>query len=297
MKEAAKSKAAKKLSLEGRKNGGQEGRLLSLNKLPSPQRGEGAFVGDERAVQMRVRGSIPDKVFSRKRFAFTLAEVLITLGIIGVVASMTLPVVVQKCKNIIVETRLKKVYTIMNQAIQRAEADYGAKEDWDFSDENFWNKYFAPYIKVVKIERIKDNNYTYNKIYLPDGSLLISKYMQVVKDENDNESEVMNVGYGSNADYFFYPNAKNFNMNTFSDYSDSGKNFFIFRFAQNVTTDYFHYRKGFMPYAHGLHQNFDNMYEGGNFSCNKNSYYNCYCTFAIMQNGWKIPKDYPFKVK
>ena len=30
------------------------------------------------------------------RFGFTLAEVLITLGIIGVVAAMTLPVLVQK---------------------------------------------------------------------------------------------------------------------------------------------------------------------------------------------------------
>ena len=36
--------------------------------------------------------------FSRKRTAFTLAEVLITLGIIGIVASMTLPSLIQSYK-------------------------------------------------------------------------------------------------------------------------------------------------------------------------------------------------------
>lgn len=40
--------------------------------------------------------------------AFTLAEVLITLGIIGVVASMTLPALIQTNKNAEVESKLKK---------------------------------------------------------------------------------------------------------------------------------------------------------------------------------------------
>ncbi len=44
----------------------------------------------------------------RKKNAFTLAEVLITLGIIGVVAAMTLPTLIQKNNNSVVEARLKK---------------------------------------------------------------------------------------------------------------------------------------------------------------------------------------------
>ena len=52
-----------------------------------------------------------------KNNAFTLAEVLITLGIIGVVAAMTLPTLIQNNKNKEVEARLKKVYSVMNQAI------------------------------------------------------------------------------------------------------------------------------------------------------------------------------------
>lgn len=38
---------------------------------------------------------------------FTMAEVLITLGIIGIVAAMTLPALVQKYQNYIVENRMK----------------------------------------------------------------------------------------------------------------------------------------------------------------------------------------------
>lgn len=61
---------------------------------------------------------------------FTLAEVLITLGIIGVVAAMTLPALIQKNNNKVVETRLKKFYSAINQAIMLAENDYGDKKIW-----------------------------------------------------------------------------------------------------------------------------------------------------------------------
>ena len=49
--------------------------------------------------------------------AFTLAEVLITLGIIGIVVALTLPTLIQNHRNQVVETRLKKFYSTINQAI------------------------------------------------------------------------------------------------------------------------------------------------------------------------------------
>lgn len=49
------------------------------------------------------------------RFAFTLAEVLITLGIIGVVAAMTLTTVINRTQSKELETQFKKVYTELNQ--------------------------------------------------------------------------------------------------------------------------------------------------------------------------------------
>ncbi len=63
-----------------------------------------------------------------QRTGFTLAEVLITLGIIGVVAAMTLPSLIQRNNNKVVETRLKKFYSAINQAIMMAEVDYGDKK-------------------------------------------------------------------------------------------------------------------------------------------------------------------------
>ena len=57
--------------------------------------------------------------------AFTLAEVLITLGIIGVVAAMTLPTLIQKHQRLVLETQLKKTYTTFSQGIQKAMADDG----------------------------------------------------------------------------------------------------------------------------------------------------------------------------
>ena len=45
----------------------------------------------------------------QKKVAFTLAEVLITLGIIGVVAALTLPTVIKHYKAKVLETAFKKV--------------------------------------------------------------------------------------------------------------------------------------------------------------------------------------------
>ena len=57
--------------------------------------------------------------------AFTLAEILITLGIIGIVAAMTLPTVINNTKAKELETQLKASYSILQQALQRMQADTG----------------------------------------------------------------------------------------------------------------------------------------------------------------------------
>lgn len=216
---------------------------------------------------------------------FTLAEVLITLGIIGVVSAMTIPTLIQSYRNHVVETRLKKVYSVMNQAIQRAEADYGAKELWNFEDPEFYNKYYAPYLKVLKTEII-NSNFDYRIIYFPDGSILAMR-------ENVHR------------DYFFYPNGKNFSVESLNEsrQKSTGVILFPFRFAPDIEMDSnkgfldFHYRKGFMPYAYHWDGKSD-ITVTGLYACKQNnSNYPNWCTLYIMQNGWKIPKDYPFKVK
>ena len=55
-----------------------------------------------------------------ERLAFTLAEVLITLGIIGVVAAITIPSLITKLENIKNSTILKEDYSILQQVMRRA---------------------------------------------------------------------------------------------------------------------------------------------------------------------------------
>ncbi len=61
-----------------------------------------------------------------KKVAFTLAEVLITLGIIGIVAALTLPAVIGKIKHKQLETRFKKTYSVLSQITMELPMQFGA---------------------------------------------------------------------------------------------------------------------------------------------------------------------------
>lgn len=52
-----------------------------------------------------------------KKFAFTLAEVLITLGIIGIVAAMTIPTLINNSNDSQTKTAVKEAYAILSQAM------------------------------------------------------------------------------------------------------------------------------------------------------------------------------------
>ena len=79
-----------------------------------------------------------DTVFSRftshfslnRKAAFTLAEVLITLGIIGVVSALTMPSLIQSYKEKVTVTKLEKAYSFLNQAYKRISDEYGEPQDW-----------------------------------------------------------------------------------------------------------------------------------------------------------------------
>ena len=64
-----------------------------------------------------------------KNSAFTMAEVLITLGIIGIIAAMTLPSIINKAEKMILKNQFKKTYSTLSQALLKSEADYGAKPE------------------------------------------------------------------------------------------------------------------------------------------------------------------------
>ena len=59
-----------------------------------------------------------------KKFGFTLAEVLITLGIIGVVAAMTIPTLISNTNSAKFKSQYKKTLSTLNQAALMATAQY-----------------------------------------------------------------------------------------------------------------------------------------------------------------------------
>lgn len=68
----------------------------------------------------------------KKRSAFTLAEVLITLGIIGVVAAMTIPTLIANINSTKYKVQFKKVISTLNQAALLGQANF----DLDYAASN-----------------------------------------------------------------------------------------------------------------------------------------------------------------
>ncbi len=109
---------------------------------------------------------VPEGLFKRRKVAFTLAEVLITIGIIGIVAAMTLPSIIGHYRKQEICTRLQKFSSTMQNAINMSTVDNGPAQYWvtptqqdDTKDElvsAYINKYIYPYLTGIKKCDIKD---------------------------------------------------------------------------------------------------------------------------------------------
>ena len=97
----------------------------------------------------------------KNKKGFTLAEVLITLGIIGIVAAMTIPTLIAKHQKEVVATSLRKAYAELNLALQMAISDYGDVSTWDYSkasEISLWaEKYIKPYFKILNAQNCSNN--------------------------------------------------------------------------------------------------------------------------------------------
>ena len=91
---------------------------------------------------------------NKQKRGFTLAEVLITLGIIGVVAAMTIPTLMSTFAKQRTETQLKAFYSRINQTIKMSIADNGDPDGWveekaySYNEQvDFLKQYIFPYMK------------------------------------------------------------------------------------------------------------------------------------------------------
>ncbi len=237
---------------------------------------------------------------TKVKLAFTLAETLITLGIIGVVAAMTIPSLITNYNKHITEVRLQKFYSLFNQAIKLSVVENGEVEGWS----DYWNaatnivdsdgnvlenadvvdsafeKYLAPYMKVMTKKRVKNaqnNNETQLLYFLADGSAFSYRSIDV-------------------KDISFYPKNPE---KCLSKEHNSGICSFEFLFCPNINSANFkyHYQAGLEPYMYRWNGQKALLYRGSSYSCSGSARYSGrYCTEMIKLNGWKIPDDYPQKI-
>ena len=90
-----------------------------------------------------------------KYFGFTMAEVLITLGILGVVVAMTMPGMIRHFHNVERSTALKKAYNILSQALLISQEEHGDPRGWERAPyhkdgmKEWSNEYIFKYIKQI----------------------------------------------------------------------------------------------------------------------------------------------------
>ena len=81
------------------------------------------------------------------KFGFTLAEVLITLGIIGVVAALTIPSLINNYKAQRLRTQFLKSYSTIQQVFKQMEADDVSLDPKDYPTGQFY-KTFMKYVQA-----------------------------------------------------------------------------------------------------------------------------------------------------
>lgn len=185
---------------------------------------------------------------------------------------MTLPSVINKYRRNVVETRLAKFYSIMNQALNTAKAENGELvfEQEELNDSEYLESWYkanvTKYIKTI-YEEGSDKNEAYYKAIFIDGSGFNSYYSGTQPDGTP----------GVGALYIFYcldyKHCKN------GEYD--GINTFLFMLST---------KKGLLT-TYGTNQSREQLLKDCGSSSKERRWG---CSTLIMQNGWKIPKDYPY---
>lgn len=213
---------------------------------------------------------------------------LITLAIIGVVAALTIPTLVQNYRKKVVETKLVQFYSTFQQAMQRSEIDNGSikyfsqnptKEDI----QEWFNTYIEPYIN-------------YSSTYIEEATGFANSPAIIVLFNNG--SAVQLKGTWSNS-WLFFPDAKDIKLDVFQDNNGDEYNYYDKNsFGIKIFTFRIDNAGRLVPYVSNFDASpdIDELKNNPVLGCNPNaSQERAYCTKLIQLNNWKIPEDYPFK--
>ena len=208
------------------------------------------------------------KSFVKLKKAFTLAEVLITLVVIGVIAALTIPNIIYETKKHEYSARLKKFYSTMRQVVQRADASGKSWNDWAVGQNvydgdvdvtiAFQDEYILPYMSYFGTEV----SGVYRKVYLNDGSYFSTKK-------------------GNCIDFVF-------DVNGDKSPNESGRDIYNFFYCPSVYQSYWKITDEFIPYQRDY---FDR--NTALWNC-KASAQNCAALLRI--DGWEYKSDYPYRL-
>lgn len=146
-------------------------------------------------IEWRVK-PVPQQCFSqlhkfRKDIAFTLAEVLITLGIIGVVAAMTIPSLISSFQKKIYYSKFMKARMVIENALKLYINDGGCASGITLDRHSCFDE-FPKYFNVSTF--ITEDNYqevckNYNKVaYNYDGTNTISAIPDICENISCNKN-------------------------------------------------------------------------------------------------------------
>lgn len=168
---------------------------------------------------------------------FTLAEVLITLGIIGIVAAMTLPSVVNKYRAKVLETGLKKSYANLQNAYMLTKSSLGVpnlRDTYGYYDEEkgyiYTSEFYNELKKQLRVLKEVDfypiKNYNGTKIMTTNDGMDMPQALNILAD-------------GSSFGFHLNNSAKfRFWVDTNGPYKGPNRyGFDIFEFQVNDSTD------------------------------------------------------------
>lgn len=223
---------------------------------------------------------------------FTLAEVLITLGIIGVVAALTLPSLITNYRKKQTVAQLKKVYSELSQAAQMSVVQNGDMKNWDYSltGEEFFNTYLSNFIKmgsqkvedakkagVVYIKASGEEEVSFTNLYDSGKILTLASGTQILMDT---------VRYSSIQTYLV-------DLNGFKKPNRIG----VDVFALTVTPDGVQTFKWDDGETVDIIRDREILHNGPsrhNYQCNSDGR-GMWCAAMIEKDGWEIKNDYPWK--
>ena len=240
---------------------------------------------------------------------FTLAEVLITLTIIGVIAVITVPLVMANHKKTEYSAKLKKFYSQMNNAIKLAELDTGVYADeWAGGKATSAKDFFDTYLKnYLRTNMTKEDTGRYGnnyKVYLDDGtSMEIFPGGDMTVSVNVDDGSYVNQScFDSCSDPSSYEcflecadsalPAVFFDLNGDKGPNEDGRDIFRFTiYGSALNTGYAN--------AFDVQQSASNLSLGSREeiieSC-KTDAYSGGCTLLLKNDGWEFKDDYPLRI-